>query len=338
MQLKIAVYNMKWMKRLFTAQGKPVTTGDEAKRSAKLAEVVKAIDPDILGIVEGPDTTVGGSKSASKQLVAWAAHHGLHSSYKAVHGLPSAGQQELCALYKSNKVKLVHKPEKRTSKDPFDRPFLVDTTDSLIMEQYKHYRPPLEVSVKSATSNKEIARIIVAHTKSKGIFDNVDMARFEQLSERNRKKLYAECLSIRERCNQWIKDDPDRGVIVMGDINDGVGMDYYERRFMRSAIDLLLGDVWEPDFILTHVLPKPKLNKYGWVPSSHRYENKFTEDKFNVLIDHVLVSGGIRVKDALVWNPYLQQKDANTTSKVKALKETLREASDHYPVSAVIDV
>lgn len=93
MKLTIAVYNVEWMKRLFTKQGDPITTGDEGKRSKQLAEVVKTTNPDILGIVEGPDTTVSGSKTASAQLEAWADLHGLNAAYKGVHGFPSPGQR-----------------------------------------------------------------------------------------------------------------------------------------------------------------------------------------------------------------------------------------------------
>jgi hypothetical protein len=52
MELKVAVYNMEWMVNLFTRDGEPKTTGEEGERSGQLAEVVKAVDPDILGIVE----------------------------------------------------------------------------------------------------------------------------------------------------------------------------------------------------------------------------------------------------------------------------------------------
>ncbi len=338
MKLRVAVYNMEWMVNLFTRDGEPKTSGEDGERSGRLAEVVKALEPDILGIVEGPDTTVSGSKLASAQLEAWAAHHGLHASYRGVHGFPSPGRQELCVLYRGDKVTLKHAPVRSQKKDPFNEPFLVDTTDTLIQEQYKHYRPPFEISVRPAAGGDELARIIVAHAKSKGIFDAVDMARFVQISERNRKKLFAECLSIRKRCDQWMEDHPDMPIIVMGDINDGFGMDYYERRFSRSAIELLLGDVWFPDKILKHVLPQPRLGKYGWTPSSSRFQDRLTGDRFNVLIDHILVSRGISVTEAMVWNPYLTQETDELTAKVKGLKDELLRASDHFPVSAVLDL
>jgi endonuclease/exonuclease/phosphatase family metal-dependent hydrolase len=340
MKLRFAVYNTEWMRDLFHKDGTPKQIGQgsdedqkDASRSARLAEVVKAIDPDILCIVEGPDTLKSGNKTSSKQLEAWRNLHALDLNYKGVHGIPSGGQQELCALYRKNKVHIVHKPEKNAKRHPFDEPFLVDTNDSLIKEHYKHFRPPLELSVRKATdTNTELGRIIVVHTKSKGIFDSVDMARFEQLSKRNRMKLYAECFSVRERCDQWLDKDPTLKLIVAGDINDGFGLDYYEQRFRRSAVEILLGTVWEPEKILSHVLPKPKLGRFGWNPSSSRYRDRLTEDMFNVLIDHVLVSQSVEFENPLVWNPFPK----NAPATVRALKTQLKEASDHFPVSVDI--
>ena len=333
MELTIATYNVEWMVNLFTKEGVPKTDGEDGQRSTLLAEVVRTMQPDFLGIVEGPDTTVSGSKLASAQLEAWATHHGLDSNYKGVHGFSSGGRQELCALYRSDKLTVIHDPMLVQSKDPFNETFVVDTTDSLIKEQYRHYRPPLELSVKSSVGGAELARIIIAHAKSKGIFDNVDLARFEKISERNRKKLYAECMSIRSRIDQWLKKDPDLKVIVMGDINDGFGMDYYEQRFSRSAVEILLGDIWKPEHILKHVISRPKLNKYGWNPSTSRFRDKLTGDYFNVLIDHILVSQNIDIQDVTVWNPYLDQKDDAKNVMVNAIRNPLKNASDHFPVS-----
>lgn len=341
MNLKFAVYNVEWMKDLFFQDGTPKQANQgsaqdkkNGARSVLLADVVKAIDPDVLCIVEGPDTLADGSKTASGQLEAWRDLHGLDPNYKGVHGIPSGGQQELCALYKSNLLTLVHDPEKNARKHPFNETFLVDTTESLIKEQYKHYRPPLELSLQDAATGDELARIMVAHTKSKGIFAAVDFARFEQLSERNRKKLYAECFSIRERCDQWLSDQPAQKVILCGDINDGFGLDYYEQRFSRSAVETLLGSVWEPEKILRQVLPRPKLGKFGWNPSSSRYQDRITGDYFNVLIDHIVVSESVTFSNARVWNPFPK----NAPADVKALKPQLKDASDHFPVSVEIEI
>lgn len=339
MELNIAVYNMEWMVRLFDKDGNLKTDSESLERAGHLAEVVKKINPDILGVVEGPDTTKNASKTASEQIKAWANYFGLAADYQAVHGFPSRGTQELCALYKSSKITLAHRPTKAKNKNPFNQPFLMDTNEELIKESYEHYRPPLELSVKPSGGGDELVRIIVAHAKSKGIFDRVDFARYELLSERNRRKLFAECASIRERCDQWLTDQPERHVIVMGDINDGFGKDYYEQRFSRSAVEILLGDVWYPELILKSVIKdKPKVGKYGWTPSTSRFTDTITDDKLNVLIDHILVSRGVSVLDSTVWNPFLRQATEEKNAQVKALKEILQGASDHFPVSAILEL
>jgi len=329
MELKIGVYNMEWMRRLFD-DGQPKTSGDEFERGQKLARVIQKMDLDFLGIVEGPDTLADGSKTASQQLEHWVTALGLNSNYKGIHGFPSRGQQELCALYDSSKIKVTFTPT-TGDKNEFNQPFLVDTTNKLIKEQYQHFRPPLELTV-TDLNDVELTKIIVVHTKSKGIFSAVDYAKFEQISERDRMRLFAECMSIRTKCDRYLEDGSQ--VIVMGDVNDGVGMDFYENRFNKSAVEILLGDVWEVDKILTAVLPKPKWGQFGWKPSSSRFRDRITEDRINVLIDHIVVSSQINASAGKVWNPYEEKNDPD----VQEIASELKEASDHFPISAKIRI
>jgi endonuclease/exonuclease/phosphatase family metal-dependent hydrolase len=133
--------------------------------------------------------------------------------------------------------------------------------------------------------------------------------------------------------------EPERAVIVMGDINDGFGKDYYEQRFSRSAVEILLGDVWYPDKILHSVIAdKPKLGKYGWTPSTSRYTDTMTNHTLNVLIDHILVSRQVQVLETTVWNPYLDQKTQAKEDQVNAIRTELKAASDHFPVSVEVEI
>ena len=159
MNLKIAVYNVEWMMRLFDTQGNLKTDNESQQRAEQLATVVRTIDADIIGIVEGPDTTVSGTKSAAAQLELWASHYGLDASYRGVQGFPSSGRQELCALFKNSIVEITHKPTLDQNKHPFNEPFEADTNEALVKELYEHYRPPLELSVKSVAAGKEVARM-----------------------------------------------------------------------------------------------------------------------------------------------------------------------------------
>lgn len=330
MKLRIAVYNVEWMRNLFEPGGTPKATGKDGLRSRKLAAIIKALNVDFLGVVEGPDTLVSGLKTTSGQLIAWANEFIPGHTFSAVHGFPSSGQQELGVLYDTTRIKVLFTPETRDG-ERFNEPFLMDTTNRMIKEHYKHYRPPLELSI-LGLDDRLLSRVIIAHTKSKGIFDKVDYARFEQLSQRDRLRLFGECMHIRERCDQYLAKG--QNVIVMGDINDGFELDFYENKFSKSAVEILLGDVWKQDKILKSVLPKPKLNAYGWTPYSGKYRDRITGDEFNVLIDHILVSKGIHTLRGQVWNPYLEKTDP----VIQALKTELTQASDHFPIFAEIEV
>lgn len=147
----------------------------------------------------------------------------------------------------------------------FDEEFRVDTDRDRIQEVYEHYRPPLELKVTSKASGASL-RAMVVHAKSKGIFNAVDQAHLQRESDRNRRKLLAECTSIRSRVDQWLDDGEH--VVVMGDINDGPGLDYYEQAFDRSAVEIIMGDLFDPSRILLAPTGRPKFGRFGWEPSS----------------------------------------------------------------------
>jgi endonuclease/exonuclease/phosphatase family metal-dependent hydrolase len=168
---------------------------------------------------------------------------------------------------------------------------------------------------------------MVVHTKSKGIFKVVDMIHWQRENIKNRRKLYGECTRIRQRIDEWFSKGHQ--IIVMGDINDGPGMDAFEFQFARSAVEILMGDLFDPDRVLRNYAGRPKWGNYGWEPSSARFKDRITEDNINVLIDHILVSANVKPSGQdphKIWNPF-RLEDA------KPLKQQLLDASDHFPVT-----
>lgn len=163
---------MEWTRDLFEEDRSLKTTGKDGKRSQLLAEIVQAMDPDFLGIAaEGPNTLVNGSKTAGIQLKKWIQHFLPRSPLKGIHGFSSSGQQELCALYNPNKFNVLFTPDTKPGQR-FDEPFLTDTTNRLIKEQYEkeqyeHYRPPLELSI-LGLDDQLFGRVIIASYKVKG--------------------------------------------------------------------------------------------------------------------------------------------------------------------------
>lgn len=323
--MKLAVYNIEWFDKLFEKNNTLKTDKKSAERLTAIAEVISALDVDVLGIVEAPNHMKNGSKKTVDCLKNFAQTFNLSLSH-ALLGSPSAGKQEIAVMFNPQVCQLTFNPSGKGKKNPpFNKSFEFDSDDDRIKEIYKFYRPPLELDLNEVASGKTY-KLIVAHTKSKGIFNAVDMMHWQRENERNRRKLFAECSWIRRRVDVLLKDD--NKVIVMGDINDGPGMDQFEFQFGRSAVEIILGDIFQPQTLLQSHLGKPKWTSRGWLPSSTRFKDRFTGSQINVLIDHILLSQNIAVKAGShrVWNPY-QLADA------RIIRAALKRASDHYPVT-----
>ena len=324
MAIRLTSYNIEWFNKLFETDNTLKTDQASTDRFNAIASVLQTLDSDIIGIVEAPNT--GGNQSTVTKLQNFANTFNLKTD-KALTGFTSKGQQEIAVLFNSTKLKVAHKPGGSGTKNPpFNNEFRVDTDQDKIKEVYSHYRPPLEVEVTLKANNKKF-RLIVAHIKSKGIFSNMDRLNWERANKRNRLKIIGEASSVRRRVDEFL--DAGHNVIVMGDVNDGPGMDYYEFMFGRSGVEIVMGDIFEPGRILRSVMGRPKFGNFGWEPSSARFKDSFTEDMVNVLIDHILISDGVKTSGQTphkVWNPF-QDNDA------KNIKQELLDASDHFPIT-----
>ena len=333
MAIKLCSYNIEWFDKLFNPDNSMKTTGEATEKLDAIANVLTKVKADLVGIQEAPNSTASGTQSTVEKLENFAAAYGLRTK-KAKTGFISGGQQELAVLYDPDKLAVNHKPGGTNSKSnpKFNGELYIDTDDDRIKEVYKHYRPPMEANVKVQATGNEF-RLIVAHTKSKGIFSSVDMVNLERESRRSRLKIFAECSWIRKRVDEWLGQGHD--VVVMGDINDGPGMDEYEMRFGRSGVEILMGSLFEPDAIMRNLAGRPKWGQYGWSPSSARFKDRITETYVNVLIDHILVSAGLKPSGAnphQIWNPFGDDDEAKT------IKDDLLKASDHFPISIKLNV
>lgn len=329
MGLKICSYNIEWFDGFFDENNQLAENTENPKKLDQIAKVLKSVDADVLGILEAPNQSSKGSKKTVECLKNFAQKYQLRTT-EAMIGFPSKGQQEIAILYDPSKVQIDHTPGEDGIKSPsFLDKFEYDTDEDRIKEIYEFHRPPLEATVLDKSTHKSF-KLIVAHTKSKGIFSSSDLVHWDRENYRNRRKLFAECTWIRRRVDQWLAQGEN--VIVMGDINDGPGMDNYEFQFGRSAVEIIMGDIYQPDSILMSHIGRPKWDMFGWNPSSTSFKDRITEKYVNVLIDHILVSKDISVKENShrTWNPF-QNDD------LKSLKEALLEASDHFPVSIELD-
>ena len=327
--MRVMAYNIEWFDNHFEPDNSLKSSQKSQKKFDSVFQVISSIDPDIIGIIEGPNTTTTtGIKNTAKALENFASKKGLRQR-KALTGFPSRGKQEIALLYDPTLITAEHDPggSPGSVKNPqFNEPFQADSDGDEVKELYRHYRPPLEAKITRSDGGNDFW-LMVVHVKSKGIFSVMDRLHFDRTSDRNRRKLFAECLSIRQRVDDWLKDK--RNLIIMGDVNDGPGFDYYESKFGRSAVELIIGDIYSRQTLLKYHLGRPRFGRYGWEPSTARFRDSYTGDLVNVLIDHIITSPEfipIGETPTKIWNPY--QLD-----EAKPLKSQLHGASDHFPIT-----
>lgn len=338
---RLMAYNIEWFTRLFHDDNSLRTDAKARQRLDAIAAVLAEADPDLVGITEAPNTTTAtGQRNTVIALETFATAYGLRQR-KAVTGYISAGEQEIALLLDPDVLTATHDPGGRrgvASNAPFDEEFRVDSDGDDIDEVYRHYRPPLEARIDRADGGAPFW-LMVVHAKSKGIFDAMDKVHFDRTSERNRRKLFAECTSIRRRVDEWQK--AGRDIVVMGDINDGPGFDYYEGRFGRSAVELIMGDLFQPEAILANRVGAPRWGKSGWEPSTARFRDQFTGNLVNALIDHIMLTPRLAPADrprARIWNPWQDTAMAALPEPERdRLKAIFDMASDHMPVTIDID-
>ena len=236
MKIRLTTYNVEWFDEYFNIDNTLKSDAESTMKFEAVRDVLREVDADLITIIEAPNTTATtGSQSTVEKLQNFASWANLKTK-NAIIGYPSSGKQEIAILYNSSKMSVSHKPggsKDSRSNPPFNGEYFCDTDDDRIKEVYKHFRPPLEAEVK--LSNGSQFYVMGVHAKSKGIFNSVDLIHLEQSARRNRLKLYGECSWIRRRAEDWLKEK--RQFVIMGDINDGPGMDYYETSYGKSAVE-----------------------------------------------------------------------------------------------------
>ncbi|GJM74488.1 hypothetical protein HMSSN036_67040 [Paenibacillus macerans] len=114
---------------------------------------------------------------------------------------------------------------------------------------------------------------------------------------RNRRRNSAEAMRVRQYIDNILKNDLSARIIVLGDLNDGPGMDYFEQNYLtHNTVDALLGSSFEPELIFYHaqhdVAPKDLYTSI--------FEDFVTgESSKHILLDHILLSPGFSSSSGL---------------------------------------
>jgi endonuclease/exonuclease/phosphatase family metal-dependent hydrolase len=340
--LRLATYNVEWFNALFDDAGNPL---DDIQRSARyditrgeqltaLATVFAAMDADGVMIIEAPDT--GSRRLTTRALENFAARAGLRTT-RALHGFTSETVQEIAFLYDPDRITAVHDPQGAPPSrgdtgdvQRFDGVFWHDLNTDARPERIRFSKPPLEVAMTDRATGATL-RLIGVHAKSKAPHGGRNAAQVTRIAIENRRKQLAQCLWLRARVDAHL--DAGDALIVMGDFNDGPGLDEYEKLFGKSGIEIVIGTDGPMDRQMIEPHAQMILGrKLGITPTSARFYDPTHKRYFGALLDFILLSPHVAAHGAPVWCIWHPLDDPACWANPD-LRAALLAASDHFPVT-----
>ncbi len=341
--MKIATYNVEWFSNLFDDEGRLVDDDSwssrrdvtKAQQTEALGTVFQALDADAVMVIEAPDTSP--RRDGVRALEHFAQRFGLRAR-KSLMGFANDTQQEIALIYDPDKMQAIHDPQGpetggKGDGPRFDGAFKIDLDVDDQQDEVVFSKPPLEVAL-TLNSGKSL-RLIGAHLKSKAPHGARNADAVMRISIANRRKQLAQCIWLRERVDAHLSaGDP---LIVLGDFNDGPGLDEYEKLFGRSSVEIVMG-VGEP-------AEKQMLDPHAQHALSQRIGARLSTSRFfvrrenrylNALLDYIMVSPDLAARQPKwhIWHPF----DDPDCWRRKDLCDALLTASDHFPVTLEVDL
>lgn len=336
--LRIATYNVEWMTNLFDDAGALLADdGWSGRRDVTrirqieaLGIVFAALDADAVMVVEAPDGhRRRDGVAALETFAAWA---GIRVR-RAVMGFVNDTQQEIALLYDPDRLAVRHDPRgEETGKrgadgaPRFDGVFRIDLDIDATLDHVRWSKPPLELACRSPQG--AAFRMIGVHAKSKAPHGARGRAAIMRTAIANRRKQLAQCIWLRRRADEHLA--AGESLIVLGDFNDGPGLDEYEKLFGRSGVEIVMGQSDEIPLHDPHAA-MALTQRIGAMPVTARFWQPHENRWLSVLLDYVMVSPDLRTRapDWRIWHPF-DDPDCYARSE---LREALLAASDHFPVT-----
>lgn len=343
--MRFATYNVEWFNSLFDDDGNLLDDGGWSSRRdvtrsdqlAALGIVFTAIDADVVMIIEAPDHN--GRRATVPALENFARTMGLRAR-KALVGFENQTQQEIALLYDPDKINCWHDPKgqetgrKGASDAPrFDGVFRIDLDIDATEDLVEFSKPPFEVAAE--TADGFAFRMIGAHLKSKAPHGARNRDEVMRMAISNRRKQQAQAVWLRRRIEQHLS--AGEPLIVMGDLNDGPGLDEYEHLFGRSSVEIILGEGVGTQHMLYDPHARRALTrKIGAINTTARFYIKAEKRYLQALLDYIMVSPDLRAKAPAwrIWHPF----DDPDCWRMAELRDALITASDHFPVIMDIDL
>lgn len=336
--MRIATYNVEWFSSLFDKDDKLYDDSGwsarynvtRAQQTAALGLVFQTLDADAIMVIEAPDQ--GKDHSTIAALTGFAERFGLRAR-EAVIGFSNDTQQEIALLYDPDVLSAVHDPmgvasgpEGATGAPRFDGALRVDLDIDATEDLVVFSKPPLELSLTS--KNGFAFRMIGAHLKSKAPHGAKTPAEVLSFGVANRRKQLAQAIWLRARIQEHLDDQTP--LMVLGDLNDGPGLDEFESLFGRSSVEIVLGHGRAGALFDPHA-ERALSRKLGASPTTARFWIRPEKRFLQALLDYIMVTPEFRDRGARwrIWHPL----DDPACWGQPELRDALVTASDHFPVT-----
>jgi endonuclease/exonuclease/phosphatase family metal-dependent hydrolase len=335
--MRIATYNVEWFHELFDTDGTLLYDDERSGREGvsrarqidALSKVFRAIDADAIMVVEAPD--ISRRHDGEAALRNFAAHAGIRAR-SVLYGFPNQTQQELMLLYDPDVISARHDPKGpatgkhgRAEAPRFDTSFRIDLDIDASEDVVTFSKPPLEAALETPIGP---LRLIGVHVKSKAPHGAKTEDEAMSLAIANRRKQLAQCIWLRRRIDRHLAEG--ERIIVAGDLNDGPGLDEYERLFGRSGVEIVLGGAGEARLYDPHAETALQ-SRIAAQPTTARFFIKRQKRWLSALLDYIMVSPALRpmARHWRIWHPFDDPECWSDTD----LRDALLDASDHFPVT-----
>jgi len=341
--MRIATYNVEWFASLFDDQDR--LREDEgwsgrwdvsrADQIVALGHVFRALDADAIMVIEAPDA--GRTHSTVAALENFAARFDLRTR-RAVMGFENDTQQEIALLYDPDVLKATHDPQGPatgplgpTGAPRFDGAFRIDLDIDATEDLVVFSKPPLELALETAAGFR--FRMIGAHLKSKAPHGARDATHAMQISIANRRKQLAQAIWLHARIDETLAQGV--ALMVLGDLNDGPGLDAFEDLFGRSTVEVVLGSEGDHPLFDPHAA-RALGQRIGAMPTTSRFWIRPEKRSLQALLDYIMVCPRLRARGPAwrIWHPL----DDPACWADPVLRDALVTASDHFPVTVDIEM
>ncbi len=336
--MRIATYNVEWFNALFDDAGRllddaGVSGRQDVTRAAQIAglrTVFAALDADAVMVIEAPDRN--GRRDTLRALGTFAAAAGIRAR-RAIMGFRNDTEQEIALLYDPDALTPRHDPQGDADRDAhaprFDAALRIDLDIDNTLETVTFSKPPLELSC-TARSGR-VFRMIGVHVKSKAPHGARTPDEVTRLAIANRRKQLAQCVWLRRRVEAHLH--AGESLIVLGDFNDGPGLDEYEKLFGRSGVEVVMGtDGAATDLRLHEPHARRAVSqRIAATPATARFFIAAENRWLSALLDYIMVSPDLLGLGPhwAIWHPF----DDPRCYRDPVLREALLAASDHFPVT-----